>query len=328
MRFSEETKLLIKGETLNLSSVKSWRDIFPMKGEAWERIRLVFSHDIAGTTYANPVALGGYQFLKNLTLKTSRNEIPYSNPGMGQYYLNLFLRGSKPSHDVIAAADATYIAVVDIPFSFDFLYYQDDLLLQTKNYSHVELELALGGLADMFGTVGDATLTSKLDMVLVRSKNPFIKEQEEKAAKTRALIHVRKLAPFNPTTQPYILLESADDLALFGFLLVAHEDATPGVSYSGTPADIIGRLTFKDNVMPFIEGATLGYFREERQKKMGNSGATLTGIYPYLFAQDGSLYSAYGAADKSEIRIDIDEIIGSPSNPQVDVLLFGMRTLR
>lgn len=328
MRFSQETKTLVKGEPFTPGQVKPIRDILPVTQESWERLRLIFKQDVTIGTGAAPVALGGYHFLKNIILKTSMSEYPFNLPGMGFYYFNLLLQGKKPFYEDITAADEKFENCIDLPFSLDFLKYKDDLLLQTKPYSHLELQLSAGTVADLYGTPGTAVTVPTLDIIVSRSKNPLIPEQEAKAKQKRAMMYVKRQAPFDPTAQPYVLLERADDLALFGFMMIAHSGATAGVPFSGTPDDILDRITFKDNLMPFLEGGTLGHFKAERHKMMGNSGATLTGLYPYLFSQDGSLFSAYGCAKKSEIRIDIEEIIGSPSNPQVDVILFGMRTLR
>lgn len=328
MRFSQETKTLVEGEPLTAGQVKPIRDILPVTEEAWERLRLVFKQTVVIGTGAGPIALGGFNFLKNIILKTSMSEYPFNLPGMGFYYLNLLLQGKKPFYEPILAVDGAYQNTIDLPFSLDFLKFKDDLLLQTRPYSHLELQLTLGALADLYTTPGTATLVPTLDIIVSRSKNPFIPEQEAKAKEKRAMIHVKRQAPFDPTLQPYVLLERADDLGLFGFIMIAHEDATPGVPFTGTPADILSKITFKDNLMPFLEGAPLGHFKSERYRLMGNSGASLTGIYPYLFTQDGSLFSAYGCAKKSEIRIDIGEVIGTPTDPQVDVLLVGMRTLR
>ncbi len=328
MRSSQETKTLVKNEALVSGQLKPIRDILPVTAESWERLRLMFKHAVTIGTGADPVALGAFHFLKNIIFKTSMSEYPFNLPGMGFYYLNLLLQGKKPFYDSVLAADGTYECTVDLPFSYDFLWYKDDLLLQTKDYSHLELQIMCGTIADLYGTPGTAVTAPKLDMIVSRSKNPFIPEQEAKAKTRRAMIFVKRMAPFNPTTQPYILFERADDLALFAFLMVAHTGATAGTPFSGTPADYLDDITFKDNLMPYAEGLTLSHFKAERQRMMGNSGASLTGLYPYLFAQDGSLYSAYGAAKRSEIRIDIDTIIGTPSNPQVDTIVIGMRSLR
>jgi len=330
MRFSQEIACPVKGETIAPGQVKTYRDIFPMSGESWERLRLVLHNTVTIGTGDVAIPLGGFQMLKGINLRTSRNEHPVSIPGMGLYYLNLFDKKIKPFYDVIAKANGEYLAAIDIPFVFNFMSYADDLLLQTKRYSHLELELALGTIADLYGTPGTASVVPTFDIILSRSKNPFLEEKKE-AKKFEATAFIRKLAPFNPVTQPYILIESAQDLALFGFIAVAHSGATAGVSFSGTPADILDSLTFKDPLLTYIQSAPLSHFKAERQKYMGNSGAVLTGIYLHLFSEDGSILSAYGTYGVNatkEIRLEMGSIIGAPANPQVDVILFGMRALR
>lgn len=330
MRFSQEIACPVTGEVLAPGQVKTYRDIFPMSGESWERLRLVLRNTVTIGTGADAIPLGGFQMLKGINLRTSRNEQPVSIPGMGLYYLNLFDKQVAPSFDPIPEEGGVAEAVFDIPFAFKFMSYADDLLLQTKRYSHIELELALGTIADLYETPGTASVVPTFDIILSRSKNPFLEEKKE-TKKYEAMAFIRKLAPFNPATQPYILIESAQDLALFGFIAVAHEDATPGVSFSGTPSDILGSLTFKDPTLTYIQSAPLSHFKAERNKYMGNSGADLTGIYLHLFSEDGSIMSAYGTYGVNatkEIRLEIGSIIGSPTDPQVDIILFGMRTLR
>jgi len=331
MRFSQEIACPVKGEAIAPGQVKTYRDIFPMSGESWERLRLVLHNTVIIGSGDDAVPLGGFQMLKGINLRTSRNEQPVSIPGMGLYYLNLFDKKTEPYFDPIAVGSAEYLAAIDIPFAFNFMSYADDLLLQTKRYSHLELELAIGTIADLYETPGTASVVSTFDIILSRSKNPFLEEKKEEKKKFEAMAFIRKLAPFNPATQPYILIESAQDLALFGFILVAHEDATPGVAFSGTPSDILDSLTFKDPLLTYINGAPLSHFKTERKKYMGNSGADLTGIYLHLFSEDGSILSAYGTYGVNatkEIRLEMGSIVGAPADPQVDVILFGMRTLR
>ena len=330
MRFSQESIRIVKNDPAGNDTVKTYRQEFVMSGEWWSNLRLVLRHTVVIGTGDVPIALGGFNILKGLTLKTSRNEVPFSIPGAGLYWLNLFLQGIKPSHDPILKASGEYLATIDIPFYFPFMNYWDDLLLKTKNYSFVELELALGGIADLLGTPGSATLTTKADIMLSRSKTSFLKDQAEKAEAHSAAIFVKKLAPFNPASQPYIQIETSPDLALFGFLAMAYSGASAGKSFTGTPADILDDINWKDNVFPagFVQGATLSDFKAERNKYAGRSGADLTGMYPHLFSEEGSILSAYPCGGKTDIRLEVGSLIGSPSNPQVDLILFGMRTLR
>jgi hypothetical protein len=324
MRFSQETLTLLRGEPLAQGNTRVFREVFPLSGEWWDTIRLVFHHVVTIGSGDDAVVLGGYNWLKNVTLKTSKNEVPVYSPGHGLYLLNYWDNKQVPYYDAIVAANGEYVAVIDIPFSFNFLDYKDNLQFQSKLYSMLELELSCGTIADLYEAPGTASVVTTVDIILSRSKSAFLADQAKNQAKFAAMPYIRHYAPFNPATLPYLLFESAQDLAIFAILIKAFEDATPGVAYSGTPADILDRITFKDNVMSWLQSLPLAHFQADRQK--GNM--PLVGFYPYLFATDGSMVSAYGSAGKTEIRLEIGEVLGSPTDPQVDVLIVGMRSLR
>jgi len=151
-----------------------------------------------------------------------------------------------------------------------------------------------------------------------------------RSGKPHFLPYIKHLAPFNPVLRAYIDLESADDLALFGFMAQVADMVTwgtPGSAYDGTPADCIDLLALEDNRNQWVRNLKVDAFQEERSHYSQNRA--LTGVYPYYLTREGSYRNAYWTGEKSELRLNI----GNPAyvaatTPQVDLVVIGMRDMK
>jgi hypothetical protein len=140
-------------------------------------------------------------------------------------------------------------------------------------------------------------------------------------------------------------IESANDLALFGFLLahgsVARNPFDHVVAATGLTAETDGltSVTFGDNIIPTLVNAKqLDSFRLERHRDFNTvwpfhipvvpnvPSLSEIGKYNHLFVRDGSVYGAYPAGNKSQIRISW--LGGGAGTNQVDGLIYGFRTKR
>jgi len=319
-RLPLDTIRILKGDAIPANSVKTYSSLFPLGGEGWHVLRITAKHTVVIGTGTGAIPLSEYGIIKNITFKTSKNDLPHFSPAKGFYYFNYLFNGVEPQHTAMAAASAVYDAVIDIPFAMPFLARKEDLVLDTGRYNLVELELTVGGVADLFTTVGTSSVATTIDISVLRTRTTL-----EQAGKPFFCPYIRHLAPFTPTTQPYANIESANDLVLFGFFAVAHASAVPGVAFSGTPSDFLDDITFRDNLLDYLKAAPLQFFQEERRQY---SNASILGVYPYCFVRDGSYRSGYFTGQRSEIKFEIGSIIGSPATPQVDLMLFGMRDLK
>lgn len=327
-RRPSETINLIDGETLTNNQVKTFRDIFPVGkggGEGYKMLRLTFHHTIVAGTAATPRTEGGILAVQNISLRTSKNEEPHNTPAMGLHLFNKLFFGVEPVYTAIAASDGTYDAIVDIPFEMPFLARREDTILDSGRYSHLELQIALGGLADMFATPGTATLVTKVDIGLLRTKTTM---DPDGYGKPHFLPYIAHLPPFRADTKKYADIESARDLILFGFFAVGHDLSwgSEGTPFVGARADCLDKITWKNSVMPFVQNQKVGWFQQERAL-MSNDRA-FTGVYPHLFTRSGTFKNAFYTGDQSEIRFEVGGILGSPTTPQVDLMIFGARTLR
>ncbi|MBA7497092.1 hypothetical protein ES702_07701 [subsurface metagenome] len=323
-RLPEEDVLLIAGDTLQVSQTKTYRDIFPLSGEGWRKIRLSFHHVVgAGGTVPNP--LGAYRFIKGINLRTSRNENPISVPGMGLYYLNYLMNGVEPGYTTVVAGALTFHCNIDIPFTFPFISKKEDLSILSSRYTMIELELQTGTLADLQRTPAAATQAVTVDISLVRNKSGF-----KDTGQPIGMPYIKHLAPFQAVAKGYADIESADDLILFGFFAVANDLVTWGTvgnPFDGTPVDLMTDISFEDNLMSWVKTKKVDSFQEDRAHY--SNSRTLAGVYPYLFAKEGSYKSGYPTGGRSEIKFKIGNgAYVAATTPQVDIVLFGTRELR
>ncbi|MBA7491192.1 hypothetical protein ES702_01737 [subsurface metagenome] len=321
-RMPMELVSLILGDTFPANSVKTYSSLFPLGGEGFYKLRLTFRHAIVIGTGATPVVLSEYNAIKSIFLKTNRNEVICQVPAQALYYFNYLFNAVEPIHDAMAAGDATYKAVVDIPFASPFTSRQEDLILDSDRYDSLDLQINMGGLADMFAAPGTAMLATTLDIHLFRSKTCMYP-----GGKPIAIPYIKSMPPFDPTARAYIDIESAKDLSLFGLFAVAQSGATvvAGVPFTGVNIDCLDQITFRDNINEFMNTVNVACFQEERKQL---AETDVTGIYPYIFAREGTVMNAYVTGGKSEIKFEIGSVIGAPATPQVDTVIFGVRSKR
>jgi len=339
MRQPQECIRLFSGQILPQGGTYPIRTEFPVGGEIYNTIRLVFHNTITVNDSLNPVVRGGYNIVRNILFRSARGEEFIICPGMGLFYHNWMVNGVEPLYDNIAAADGVYTTIIDLPFSSKFLARREDLAVHTARYSHVELDLSLGQVADMFSTPGvaPATNVTTLDVVLFRNKSGFYESGEPMAAP------YLKHYPQYLITRGYLDVESSRDLTMLGFMafcqlmdVASCYVPVHGVPYSGVPQDSIDWLTFRDNKAYYIIEKPCASFREERGQYGTIDHADIAegiGVYPYFFAREGSVYNGYWTGGKSEIRLENDPISLDPSGaevlePDIDTIFFGLRTLK
>lgn len=341
MRLPQEAITLFRGQVIPQGGTYPFRTEFPVGGEIYNTIRMIFHNSVAAgaTDPVNPVIRGGYNLLRNVLFRSARGDEFIVSPGMGLHRLNWMVNGVEPVYDNIAApgidTTAVYDTIVDLPFSHRMLTRKEDLAVHTARYSHLELELSLGTIADLYTTPGaTAALTTTLDIVLFRNKSGFYESGEPMAAP------YIKHYPQYTITRGYLDVESAEDLSMLGFLAFVQDmDAAAcyvpvhGVPYSGVPVDSVDWLTFRDNLQTYVYRKTMDSFREERAQYGTIDHADMAqgvGVYPYFFAREGSVYNGYWTGKKSEIRLENNPVsLGAEVlDPDIDTLFFGLRTLR
>ena len=346
MRLPDECINLVRNQAFAPAQTLTFRDIFPLSGEGWRRMRLNFSAQLTAVT--TPVPLGGFHFVRNITLRTSKGEEPCQTPGMGLYYLNFLMDGVEPHYTHWTATTQTEW-VIDIPFVFPFLARKDDLAIDSGRYTMIELEIVFGAMGDFDGTPSTFVAgTALMDITLIRNKSCF--KEDGKPISTPWIKH---LPAWDTDVRLYADIESARDLELFGFIAVCNDDysTTGGKPYhhTGAPIDNLDDISFRDNLNNWIRHAPREVFQQERamlgnvaMEGMGLSGASppiaqvtdtrLVGVYPWLFAKEGTYKQALPTGNRTMIRFETGAPITlagvAAPDMQIDLLLIGHRELR
>jgi len=332
MRLPDECINLVRNEAFAVAQVQTFRTIFPLSGEGWRKLRLNFTATLAVS--AAPEPLGGYNFIRNITMRTSKGETICQAPGMAFYYLNYLMDGVEPYY-LLNVATNPFQWVIDIPFVFPFLGRKDDLAIDSGRYTMVELEIQYGVLDDFDATPATGLSNANLDVTLFRNKSCFKED-----GKPIATPYIKHLPSFDTDVRQYADIESARDLFLHGFIAVVPgiwADCC-GVPYSnaGTPADNLDDISFRDNLTNWVLHAPREVFQQERSNYSGQAGTDeagagvacpeLVGVYPWLFSREGTYKQALPTGNRTMIRFET----GVPlvADTQVDLLLIGQRDLR
>lgn len=351
-KFPYEEKTLLVGEPIPNGVTRTWSSDFPVgkgAGETWERIRLMFHVTLGVGVQTFPVEAGVYNFIRHIRLETSDGETIVDGPGTMLYIFNRFNEKFCPWHTPVAAAAATYDAILDIPFGFHFLRKPEDGYLDSGAYSGLRLTIttgpyAAGAVAGDLGVSNAAgTQVATFDMSIIRTKAGMFNNEVVKPKFVPYIQYIGSRVPSNALQ--YFDIESAGDLALFGFMLchgaVARnpfDHVTAGTGLT-SESDAITSVTFGDNIISnLVDAKQLDSFRNERHRDFKEiypfavpvvpniPTVSLIGKYNHLFVQDGSIYGAYPCGNKSQIRISYTG--GGAGTNQVDAFVYGFRTKR
>lgn len=323
MGFSRGQTEIVKvftSRALNVSALNSVNEGFPI-GEAWRRMILVLYCNLTHGTGTTPTADGLLLFLKSLSLKTSRGWIPYLNvPGRALFRLDQARLNSLPVLDTFAAATAIYKAVINLWFSDPMMMRPDDFLLDSSMFNKAQLDLNVGSLADLLGTVGTDTAVFTYDLYIERVHGKY-------PAKFRPKEYpeVGCPSPVNPASATELNFERADNLAYKRILVQAANSVVSGQPFSGTPADTTiaamgidsdaGEIFNKIPWLP-LNSIMKGDLEQE---------TAVPGYAMFDFCKDKSKQSAILGGQYSRLRAIWDN--GTLSTSQVSAVYDGFRKI-
>jgi len=331
-----ENRTLFTGQALTNGNLFTF-DRFPLDGLGIRKIRLYLSMTTSAGA-ANPITWGAYQYIKGITLRNDRDEYYYTNvPGMALYKMNSYFDKAAPWHQPILAAAGTYLAVLDLPLVYPFLFRPEDTICETKRLNHLQLEIMCGTVADTLVTPAANTLTATLGLGLIgtRASVGVNKDGQPDPASAQAYFHsyVRTYPMLHADVQRFWDLEAATDLALCGFLMYNHgASGLPFIGSVATPAnDHVTNVSFFDVGHRYLNNVPNTSFAQTRQELMDfdRHAADLVsptlrlGEYPHMFVKDGSLNEAY--ASNLPPRL---EWTNGTATDETDLLVWGVRRLR
>lgn len=325
MRGYAEFVQILNGEALNINGKKVISDPLPV-GEAWYRAHLRIGLIFVVGTGTTPIAEGELGIVKNVLFKTDRGEIVCNLPGRALYKIASFKAGIvAPRKDAIAAASATYY--INLPIYFASHYSEtdrpEDTVLDTSRYSSLTLEIQMGTVADLLTTVGTSSVTSTLDMEIVRTKGPMPEK-----GRPIGCIQYDYRNPVDASLLQQIMLERSADLA-YKYLYVHSATAgTAGAPFTGTNSDAIQNLvTIKDQA-GFIVKERIHRMIQESNQVDFSLESILTGMECHDFIQEGSIHAALVTVGKTLLQYSFTLQAGVAAGYQITIAHEGIRGLK
>lgn len=338
MRNPLERRTVFTAEPLANSGSRLFNN-FPLNGMGIRKIRL----HLSGTTSAgaaDPITLGLYQWIKGISLRTSRGEQLYNGvPGLALYKMNQYFDRTAPFHDPILAAAGTYRAIVDLPLVYPFLRRPEDTILDTGRYDDLSLEIATGAVGDVLTTPAANTLAVTLGVELLGDKStlPTAKPADVTPAqkgKPGYHIYVRTYPMQHADVLREYQLESDDILGMVGFMLFNH--GATGIPFCGSVAapanDHVTGITLEDAERVWLNNVQALSFAQTRREVCPFdahaadlvSPTTRLGEYPHSFVQDGFLGEMYSPGKKALARLHWANAVATD---ETDLLTWGVRRL-
>jgi hypothetical protein len=324
MRGNAEYVNIVSGQALQLNGKTVISDPLPV-GEGWYRAMLRIGIVFTVGTGTTPITEGELHFIKNILFKTDRGEIICNLPGKALYKIASYKAGIvAPRKDAIAAASATYY--VNLPIYFADHYRKmdrpEDTILDTKRYSSMTLEIQLGTVADLLGTVGTSSATATLDVEVVRTKGLL----PEKAGPL-AYVTYDYRNPVDASTLQYILLERAQDLAYKRLYVHSCTGGTAGVPFAGVNSDAVQNVVSIKDQSGFIIKDRIHRMIQESNQTDFELESILTGMEVHDFVQEGSIQAALATGGKSLLQYQWTNQAGVVANYIVTVASEGIRKL-
>lgn len=287
---------IITGAALNVNGITPFTKEMPM-GEGWYKMWLRFNETVVIGTGTTPIAEGELSIIKNIMLRTDRGEILANLPARGLYKIATYKLGSPPRKDAIAAASATYRVTIPILFSDEYMNRPEDTVLDTSRYNSCFLQVTVGGVADLFTTVGTSSVTVTMDAEIERSLGVL-------PDKAKPIFHASYdyRPPVDANTTQSIDIERSADMSIKRAFVFSGTGGTGGVPFSGVAADTIqSYATIKDQNR-FIEKERLHAMIQDINKSDQSLEAIITGLEVYDFVRDRAIASALATGEKSVLQ--------------------------
>jgi hypothetical protein len=317
-----DTVNVLTAKALTLNAVTRVGEQFPM-GEAWYRANLRIGLALTIGTGTTPIAEGELKIIKNIELKTDRGEVLCNLPGRALYKIAHYRNGAGPIKDAIAAATATYNVNLPIYFADESLAKPEDTILDTARYRNLQLNITMGGLTDLLGTVGTSALTATIDMEVERTAFPL----PDGVPFPLFYVNYDTANPQDANSQTFIDLPRSSDLAYKR--LYAHECATgtAGVSFGGTTADDVKSIeSLKDSNRSIIDSRVHEMIQASNAQDAGLD-AKIAGTTVFDFVRDGSLFSALESNARSRLQLTWTNKAGVASGDIVSLAYEAIRKL-
>lgn len=291
----------VSGAAFQVNGNTPFSDKFKM-GQGWLAMWLHLAVVVTIGTGTTPIADGLLRLIKKVLLKTDRGELICNAPGRALFYIAAYRMGCRPQITTLAAANGTYHVYVPIFFSDEDMLRPEDTILDTSRYQSVDFEVQLGGVADLFGTVGTSSIVVTGDIEVERTYGAVPPE-----AKPHFFVSYDHRPPQDASVNPNIELEKSADLSIKRLYLFTGDTGTAGVPWSGNANDTYPVRTNIQDQDRFIEKDRAHLSVLAQNKSMSGLETALAGVEVYDFVMDKSITSALSTADKSSLQLALTQ---------------------
>ena len=314
---------VLRTSALTVNGRTVFTDQFPM-GEGWYRAMLRIGLVVTIGTGSGAIAEGELLIIKNILLRTDRGETLCNLPGRAIFKIAVSKANTLPRKDAIAAATATYFIDIPIFFVDQTMFRPEDTILDTARYNSVTLDIQMGGVADLFTTVGTSSLTMTLDFEIERTKGILPPE-----AQPAMHINYEFAPPIDANSSTTIELTRAPDLAYKRLYVHECSAGSSGVPFSGANADDVKNLESIRDQNNFIVQERIHEMIQNQNKLDYSLEAVLAGSTITDFVRaDGSLITALMTGDKTRLQYTWTNKAGVAANDFVTVAYEAIRSLR
>lgn len=311
-----------EAQALNLGTLTRLGENFPL-GEGWYNLNLRFNNVVTIGTATGAIAEGELNLIKNVAIKTSMGETICNLPGRALYRIAQYQRGSAPRKDANAAASGTYRVSLPINFADFRMLRPTDTILNTWRYSYITLEVTYGTVADLYTTVGTASMTASIDVEIVRTRARL-------PGKALPLFQINydSFSPIDASVATQIRLQISRDLAYKRLYAFECSAGSAGVPFSGVPADDV-------KATETIVGGTrtVAYKRiheviQDDNRMIYGLESPPAGFTVFDFVRDGSVNSALWSAEFPELLYQWTNKAGVAAADLVTLGYEAVRTLK
>lgn len=317
-----EQVTVYNGSTLNINGRTVFSKEFPL-GEGWYSITPRINIAVVIGSGSGAIAESELLFIKNILLRTDRNEELVNAPARFIYKVAAAKMGSPPRKDAMAAATATYRVSLPTYFVDNKLFRPEDTILDTSRYGSITLDIQLGTVADLFTTVGTSSVTATLDLEIQRSKGYLPPEAQP-------FYHINNTftPPVDAASQTFIDMERSPDLSIKRFYAHACSGGTAGQPFSGANADDVQSVESFQDQNTFIIQKRIHEMIQNQNKDDYSLESVLAGFTIFDFVADGSIISSLVTGDTARLQYLWDNKAGVASGDLVTLGYEGIRLLR
>lgn len=317
-----ETANILTGGALNQNGNTTFGKDFPM-GEGWFKMLLRFNHVLTIGTGTTAVTEGELLIIKGVLFQSDRGEVFCNLPGRAIYKIAIYQTGQVPRKDAIAASNGTYRVTLPIIFADLRMNRPVDTSVDTSRYNACKLIVTYGGVADILGTPGTATLAPTLDIDVERTLGKL-------PPKGKPMMHVNYQAqqPVDASVLTSIDLERSADMNVKRLFVHSCTSGTAGQPWSGANSDAIinviqvqdqNRNMCRDRIWAMIQ---------DGNKVDALLESVISGVIVFDFVRDGSITSALQTGNKSVFKTQWTNQGGVAANSLVTATGEQIRTLK